>query len=187
MTRSFPLDVSRPAVARNAPPFPPSSSPKTRPRSSRAISRVSASLTASTTVRSATPVPVEALQVAAQPRRCVLVHLSEIERRIRSRLLLRFVPRHPELFFDLILDAIERGAVHDSARDQVPLHAAQRVAVDPELMHLARLVSGWIVGRRMEAEPVRDRLDKRRPLAVASTGNRLTHRPLHGEKVVACP
>src|SRR5207253_11100546 len=57
--------------------------------------------------------------------------------------------------------------------------------VHPPPLALSRPYPGSIVARRIETEPARDRLDKRRPLAVASTGNRLTHRRVHGEEVVA--
>src|SRR5581483_831347 len=172
----------RPSVARNTPPVLPTSSPMISMRSSRSISTASAWLTASTTVASGIAVPVQTRELAREPVARGRVHLAEVEIDLGRRLLDRLVPRDAQLLAHVGLDLLERRVVDDLRALQVALHAQKRIAVDPLLVHLARLVARWIVCGRVQPEPVRHRLDERRPLARARSRHRVTRRRVHREQ-----
>src|SRR5216684_2582872 len=185
MTRFAPCLAKRPSVARNTPPLRPTSSPNTTTRLSRAISSVRAWFTASTTVSSAMAILGEAFELPLQARGSAGVDLAEIEVRVGRAFLLRLVPRDTELLFDLFLDPLQGRLVHHPARGEMQLHPAQRVAVHPQVVQLARLVATRVVGGRVKPEAVRDRFDQCRALTFAGAARRLTHRGVHGEQVVA--
>src|SRR5712691_2660840 len=185
MTRSAPNSPYRPSVARNTPPLRPTSSPKTTTRESRAISRFNAWFTASTTVSSATVMLLKSFELSLQPSRWCGVGLAEVERRVGSRLVLRFVPGDAELVLHLFFDAIQRGLVGDSARLEMQLHSPQRVPIDPQVVKLTRLVACRIVRGRVEPKAVGHCLDKRRSFSFACAARRLAHRGVYGEEVVA--
>jgi len=65
------------------------------------------------------------------------------------------------------------------------LHATQRVAVDPCVVHLARFVACRIVRRGVQAQAIRDRLDERRALAITGPADGVADRRVDGEEVVA--
>src|SRR5919201_5943145 len=97
--RSLPKRSRKPAVARNTPPARPTSSPITRTRSSRSSSVWSASLTASTRVRSATVQdPPEFGQVVLEGGRRLYQCVLEEERGIGRRLGLGLRDPLPHLF-----------------------------------------------------------------------------------------
>src|SRR5439155_1911857 len=185
MTRAFPYFSKRPSVARNTPPMMPTSSPNTSTRSSRCISSARAWLTASTTVRSAIELPVEAPELKRQARRWFSVDLREVKARVGSRLLLRLVPRHAQLFLYFLLDAVEGRPVDNAARHEMQLHPTQRVAVDPCVVHLARFVARRIVRGGVQAQAIRECLDERRALAVTGPADGVANRRIDGEEVVA--
>src|ERR1700694_4493410 len=167
MTRSAPCLAKRPSVARKTPPLRPTSSPNTSTRLSRAISSVSAWFTASTTVSSATAILRETLELPLQARGSVGVDLAEIEIRVGRGLFLRLIPRRTKLVLNLFFDPLQRRLVHHSTSGEMQLHPPQRVAVDPQVVKLTRLVARRIVGCRVKSQPVRDRLDERRALTFA--------------------
>src|SRR6187431_1016273 len=84
--RSAPNRSCNPAVARNTPPSLPTSSPMTMTESSRSISTWRASLTASTSRRSATEDPPQLVPFREERRRWIGVRVLEHERRVRGRL-----------------------------------------------------------------------------------------------------
>src|SRR6202521_3586785 len=185
ITRPAPCLANRPSVARNTPPLRPTSSPNTTTRWSRAISSVRAWFTASTTVISAKAVLGETLELSFQPWGSICMNLAEIEIRVGRRLPLRLLPRHSKLVLHLVLHAIQRSLVHNSTRLEMQLHASQGVAVDPQVMKLARLVTGRVIGCGVKSQPVGDCLDECRPLTFAGAPRRLAHRCVHRKQVVA--
>src|ERR1700719_2963270 len=185
ITRLAPKRSYRPSVARNAPPVRPTSSPKISTRSSRAISSASAWFTASTMVSSAIAVLTQARQLAPQPLGRLSVHVLEVFARVRCGLPLRLVPGDAQLFAHVLLDLLQPGGVDSTFRFEIPLHAQQRVTVHPLVVDLARLVARGVVGGRMQAEPVSDGLNERRPVARARAVDRFLDDLVDGEHVVA--
>src|SRR5579859_1822990 len=185
ITRFGPKRPCSPSVARNTPPVRPTSSPKTSIRSSRAISSVSAWFTASTMVSSAIVMPAHAGELTLQPVGRLRVNMREVLKRVGRGLLLRLIPRDAQLLAHTLLDLLQPGRIDHAFRLQVSLHAQQRVAVHPQVVHLARLVARRVVGGRVQAEPVRDRFDQRRAFTRAGALGRVPHDLVHGEEVVA--
>src|SRR5579859_1590360 len=185
MTRLSPYLSYRPSVARNTPPVLPTSSPKTSMRSSRAISSASAWFTASTMVSSGIAVLLHARELTLQAFGRTRVHRAEEAHGIRRGLLLRLLPRHAELLAHVLLDALEARVVDDAFRLEVALNAQQRVAVDPQVVHLLRLVASRVVGGGVQPEPVGDGLDESRTFAGPRALDRVADDRIHREQVVA--
>src|SRR5207245_1435291 len=106
-----------------------------------------------TTVSSAIELPVEAPELKRQARRWFSVDLREVKAGVGSRLLLRLVPRHAQLFLYFLLDAVERRPVDNAARHEMQLHATQRVVVEiaqPLFWH-RRMTGAFITPARLAA------------------------------------
>src|SRR5262245_50035701 len=155
--RSAPKRSCSPAVARKTPPRRPTSSPITRTESSRSISTWSASLTASTSRRSAIPEdPPQLCEVVRLGRRRVAVRVLEDERRVRGRLGLGLGDPLPHELERLLPDLLGALVAQDSRADEVPLEPADAL-VRPRLLDpLGVDVDRGVVGGRVRGGAVAD-------------------------------
>src|SRR5689334_1449139 len=127
-TQRFSPKRSRsPAVARKTPPARPTSSPITSTRSSRASSVCSASFTASTSVSSGTFELL--LDQPRDLRRRVGIRVLEDEPRIRRRLGLGLRDPRPHRLLGLGANARDEPVVEHPGLPQVPLEAADALAL----------------------------------------------------------
>src|SRR5436190_7125721 len=184
-TRAEPKRCCRPAVARNTPPFAPTSSPSTTTLSSASSSCASACVTASTSVIS--------LMARASHRVALLM---QRRRQLREQMLehrLGWARRYGEELGDGLLDArVARFACRGLLRlapeplaQQVRLETRERVEALRALDVLARAITCRVVGRRVVVQPIRQRFDDVRAAAVASFCERPLHDRMHCDDVVA--
>src|SRR6185312_10508283 len=143
MQRSEPNRSRSPAVARKTPPARPTSSPITSTESSRASSVCRQSLTASTSVSSATEPSIP------QGRRRVRVRVREDELRIGRRLGLRRRDSLAHRLQRLRLDALGRLVVEQAEPPEIPVEAPETLAL-PFLLHALGVdVGARVVGGRV--------------------------------------
>src|SRR5690606_17319086 len=207
ITRSGPKRSSRPAVARKTPPFTPTSSPSTTTRSSASISCASASVTASTSVISAmaatsrrelavrsAPGRLPALILAAGGERFALrlergrqALEKVIEHRLRGTGRGREVVGHGMLDRgdELRAQRLFPHVVPRARRPEVRVEAPQRVARPPALDLVLGAIPARVVGGRVIAHPIGQRLDHVRAAAVARLLERARHRGMDRDHVVA--
>src|SRR5439155_11575913 len=138
-TRASPNLPCRPSVARNTPPFLPTSSPSTQTRSSRSISSSSASRMPSIRVLTATsrPRPEHVLEQVIRPRR--RGGFSGLDRLINLR-------------GTVLLELLVVGLGDDRLLEEVGAEALDRVAAQERLELFLRAVAPLVVVRRMRGE-----------------------------------
>src|SRR5919198_1457852 len=171
-TRSAPKRCCRPAVARNTPPFTPTSSPNTTTSGSSASARARARLTESTSVVSGIGPVLDLLALAGVSLRQLCIQIVEHRLRraragrqvalgggIDARLafgpepfLVGFAPSHP---------ADEKGA-----------QPCDRLLLPVGLDLFGRPVTRGIVGRGVVAQAIGEGFDEPRTFAGASRGER---------------
>src|SRR5690606_6293341 len=212
ITRSGPKRSSRPAVARNTPPFTPTSSPRTTTRSSAAISYARARVTASTRVISATAraprrevavrAPVARARLlfffaagACARRECFALRLERrgqtLEKVIEHRL--RRTDGGGEVVGDRLVDGgadlcAQRRILRVAQRafgGEKRCQALQRVERTPARELVFGAVAARVVGGRMVPDAIGQRLDHVRAFAGACLLERARHRGVHGDQVVA--
>src|SRR5690349_14930121 len=184
-TRAEPKRCCRPAVARNTPPFAPTSSPSSTTLSSAASSCASAWVTASTSV----------ISLMARASHCVAL-LVQRRGQLREQMLehrLRWAWRYGEELGNGLLDArVARLACHGFLRlapelfaHQVRLQACQRIEALRALDILVGAITRRVVGRRVVVQPIRQSFDDMRAAAVARFREHPLHDRMHGDDVVA--
>src|ERR687886_900241 len=183
--RSGPKRSRNPAVARKTPPARPTSSPMTSTDSSRSSSTWKASLIASTIESSGTENPPQLLEVGAERGGRVDVGVREEELRVGRRL--RLGLRDPAAHELLRLGAhrLRLLGVEDAQPLEVPLVAADALALALLLNPLEIDVGARVVRGRVRRRAVGDRLDERGPLARARPRHRFARRLVHGQNVRA--
>src|SRR3989442_1814616 len=170
-TRSAPKRACSPAVARKTPPFTPTSSPRTMTAGSCASSCASARLTASTRLTSATWFSASRRKAS----RCIALLLErgrqcrvkEIEHRVRTGCRYRkvIVDRPAHLLGAFALQRFFLALVPGAAPREIVAQPRNRLEL-PLLAHRFGIaIARRIVGRRVIAQPVGQRLDERRPAA----------------------
>src|SRR5262245_43406862 len=185
-TRSGPKRFCRPTVARNTPPFMPTSSPNTTPSGSSCSARASARLTASTRVISGIrPAPRKLAALGGVDLGQLGIEM--LEHRLRGARGRGQVARNGgidallavarELFLLRLAPGLLGDEIGPEAGDGLLL---------PVRLHLfRRAIARGVVSRRMIAKPVGDGLDEARPLTVAGRGYGLLGGLPHGEDIVA--
>src|SRR4249920_1043813 len=182
-TRSRPNSACRPSVTRKTPPSAPTSSPNTSVRGSAASASRSAAFSAATIVSSA--IAEELLTLTEQGRRRVgervvehlargrLAERGELGAHVRDPGLRLVVARADER----VIDRAGVQKVRSVAVDRVPLAPGRDLGLVP--------VAGRVVGGRVRADAVRDRLDQRGALARSGTFDRVPRDGVHRQDVVA--
>src|SRR5215831_13362948 len=179
-TRSDPKRSWRPAVARKTPPSTPTSSPSTITPGSSSIARPSARLMASTKVASAIVLSREFTALRGIGPGQVGIEVIEHG----------FGParRCCQIAFDRRLDALMAlgskllliRLAPDLLANKIGPEARDRLLLPMSLDFFSRTIARCIIGGRMIAEPVGDRLDEAGAFAAAGGGNGLfsgsTHR-----------
>src|SRR5215207_2812733 len=176
-TRSRPNSACRPSVTRKTPPSAPTSSPNTSVRGSAASASRSAEFSAATIVCSA--IAEELLTLAEQRRR-------RVGERVVEHLGHRWLAERGELGADLghpglrlLVAPADEGVVDRTGVQQVRSEAVDRVAFAPcrDLGLVA--VAGCVVGGRVRADAVGDRLDQGGALARSRAFDRLPRDGVH--------
>src|SRR5439155_15765703 len=183
-TRSAPKRFCSPAVARKTPPLTPTSSPSTTTSGSSCIARASARLMASTNVASGIVVSrefaalrgidlgqicIEVIEHGLRPARCCCQiasggRLDALMAFGRELLLIPFAP--------------------DFLGDEIGPQPRDRLLFPTRLDFLGRTVACRVVGGRMVAEPVGNRLDEAGAVGVTGGGNGLFSRGAHRHNVI---
>src|SRR5918994_4463583 len=182
-TRSRPNSACRPSVTRKTPPSAPTSSPNTSVRGSAASASRSAAFSAATMVSSAI---AEVLLALTEERRRrvgerVVEHLAP--GRLAERGELGAHVRHPGL--RLVVARADERVVDRAGAQRVRSVAVDRVALAPGGDLLLVPVAGGVVGGRVRADAVRDRLDQRGALARSGAFDRVPRDGVHRQDVVA--
>src|SRR5512147_34282 len=171
MTRSAPKRACKPTVARNTPPFTPTSSPRTTTSGSRAISPATARLTASTRLTSAMSIVAAARKasrfVALRFEHRRQGRVEAVEHGVGTR------RRNREIIVDRAIDPIAAFALERFFLVLVPgADAGEVIAQADDGLERPLLaddvgvaIAGGVVGRRVVAQPVGQRLDQRGPAA----------------------
>src|SRR5215831_12666481 len=185
ITRSAPTRCCSPTVARNTPPFTPTSSPSTITFGSSRIARASARLTASTNVDSGMGPTLQLVTLGS-------VELGKfgievIEHRLWRPWLHRQVPFHRGVNALLTLPCqlfLLRLAPRSLAHE-VGAQSRDRLLLPTPLDLFGRAIASRVICGGVIAEPVGDRLNKARALSAASSCNSLLGGGAHGDDVVA--
>src|SRR5512134_2147265 len=188
ITRSAPNRAINPSVARKTPPSLPTSSPRTITLGSRAISSRSASRIAWSRVTCAIPSPPagqEGVALLRQVPRRLRVHVLEEAFPGHGRGLLLGLHRLPHRLPGRLRLLRLRAVGQKAPAFQERAEAEDRILPPPGRHLLLRPVHLRIVGGRVGAHPVRDRLDQGRSPAGTRPGKRLADHLVHGEHVVA--
>src|SRR6266566_5679410 len=185
ITRSGPKRCCRPTVARNTPPFTPTSSPSTITFGSSCIARASARLTASTSVDSVMGDPLQLVALGSVD--LGKFGIEVIEHRLWCSRPYRQVPFHCRV--DALLALTDelfllRLAPYPLA-DEIRAQPRDRFLLPMPLNLFGRPIAPRVIRGRMVAEPVGDRLDEARALPAASSRNRLLGGGTYGDDVVA--
>src|SRR5258707_9215943 len=184
-TRSGPKRCCSPTVARKTPPLTPTSSPNTTTLGSSSIARASAMLTASISVISGISLAFEFAALRSIGLRQLGIEM--IKHRLgRSRL-------RSQVALDRCVDTtlafggklfLFRFAPHVSASEKGP-QPRDRLTLPARLACRGRRVARGVVGVRMTADPVGDRIDEAGAAAFSSRFDRLVGCRVHGHDVVA--
>src|SRR5512132_50453 len=182
-TRSRPNSAWRPSVTRKTPPSEPTSSPNTSVRGSAARASRSAAFSAATIVSSAIAEELPAL--VEHGRRWIGERVVEhlVRGRFAERGELGAHVRHPGL--RLLVARPDERVVDRAGVKQVRSVAVDRVALTPGGDLLLVAVAGGVVGGRVRADAVRDRLDERGALARSGAIDRVPRDGVHRQDVVA--
>src|SRR5712692_217437 len=185
ITRSGPKRCCSPTVARKTPPLTPTSSPSTTTSGSSSMARASARLTASTKVTSGIGRSLQLAPLAGIDARELRVEIIEHGlRRARGRRQIA-LDRRLDLLLALARERLLPRLVPAVLTDEIGAQPRDRLLL-PALLHiLGRAVARGIVGGRMVAEAVGERLDEVRALAGARVRERRVHCGAHGDHVVA--
>src|SRR5712691_5518333 len=182
--RSGPNLSRNPAVARKTPPARPTSSPMTSTESSRASSTWRQSFTASTMLSSAKD-PLQLLEIGLKRRRRIDERVLEEQCRIGGRLRLGRLDALAHQLDCPRLDLLCFRVVEQARSPKVPLVAPDTLVLLLLLDTLEVDVRLMVVGSRVRRNAVRDRLDERRPAAVARAGDGIACRLVHRQDVGA--
>src|SRR5258708_2256067 len=185
ITRSGPKRCCRETVARNTPPFTPTSSPSTITLGSSCIARASARLTASTSVDSGMGAPLQLVALGGVgPGK---FRIKVIEHRLRRTWPHRQVPFRCRL--DLLLTLAHQLFLLRLApcplADEIRTQPRNRLLLPAPLNLLGRAIAPRVIRGGVVAEPVGRRLDEARALPVAGRRNRLRGGSAHRDDVVA--
>src|SRR5215472_10657249 len=189
-TRSAPKRSRSPSVARNTPPSAPTSSPSNRTEASSAIARVSARLTAWTSVISGIGTSL-ARQIERHPallgKILWQIFISEIEHRLgRLRWRRKIGLSGP---FDRQRDFGEQllfvGLAPHAGGDEIVAQARDRLFGPARTDLGAAAIAARIVGGGMVPEAVSQRLDQMRTAARPRLGDRTLDRLANGDDVIA--
>src|SRR6516162_10227138 len=183
-TRSGPKRFCRPTVARKTPPFMPTSSPSTTTLGSSSIARDNARLTASTKVISGILLSREFTALRGIGLRQIGIEVVEhgfAPARCGGQIVL---DRH----FDALIALggkllLVRFAPHFLANKIAP-QARNRLLLPIGLDFVSRTITRRIIGGRVIAEPVGDRLDEAGAFAIAGCGHGLFSRHAHRQHIV---
>src|SRR5260370_23946438 len=185
ITRSGPKRCCRETVARNTPPFTPTSSPSTITLGSSCIARASARLTASTSVDSGTGASLQF--VALGSIGLGKFRIEVIEHRLRRTWPDRQVPFRCRL--DLLLTLAHElfllRLVPRPLADEIRTQPRNRLLLPAPLNLLGRAIAPRVIRSGVVAEPVCHCLDEARTLPVAGRRNRLRGGGAHRDDVVA--
>src|SRR6266508_1653025 len=192
-TRSSPNSAWSPSVTRNTPPFLPTSSPKIRVRGSSASDRLRASFSAFTMVTSATAAP--AIELLRREPPGVLPLALQVGREVRVDPFEQLAngpggrPDHARPHprgegLRLALDVVEERVVGAARGPQPAAVPLERIQTPPPLDLLGRAVLRRVIGRRVGADAVGDRLDQRGDAVVAGPGGGLLRGRVHRQHVV---
>src|SRR5215472_3015585 len=189
-TRSGPKRSRSPSVARNTPPSAPTSSPTTRTELSSAIARASARLMARTSVISG----IAASLPRQIERRLTLLgkvlrqrFIGEVEHRVgtlrrgREVSLGRPIDRQRDLGQQLLLVRLAPHAGGDEKVAQPDNRLFRPAGAD----FGAVAIAARIVGCRVVAQAISERLDQMRPAPCPRFGKSALHRLAHGDDIIA--
>src|SRR6267143_2461609 len=185
ITRSGPKRCCRPTVARNTPPFTPTSSPSTITFGSSCIARASARLTASTSVDSVMGDPLQLVALGSVgPGK---FRIKVIEHRLRRTWRYRQVPfrRRVDLLLTLAHELFLLRLAPCLLADEICTQPRNRLLLPAPPNLFGRAIAPRVIRGGMVAEPVSDRLDEARALPAASSCNRLLGGGTYGDDVVA--
>src|SRR5437588_2239626 len=189
-TRSAPKRSSSPSVARKTPPSAPTSSPTTRTEGSSAMARASARLTAWTSVISGIAASLSRLVERRLALLCEVLRqclVGEIENRFEA------LPRSGEIGLGSAFDRhgdvgqqplLIRLCPH-AGGDEMVAQPGDRLFRPARADLGAAAVAAGVVGGRVVAEPVGQRLDQMRAAAGARFGEGAGHRLANRDDVVA--
>src|SRR3954468_20852867 len=184
--RSLPKRSRRPAVARKTPPARPTSSPMTSTSSSRSSSTWNASLIASTMDSSAIAQdPPQLRQIGSERGRRIDERMLEELRRVGRRLRLGGSDSLAQQLSRPDLDLVRRRIVQHAEPAQVAVVPTDALALLLLLDALEIDVRLRVVGGRVRANPIRHRLDERRPSAGACALDGLARRLVDSEDIGA--
>src|SRR5215470_4175013 len=185
MTRSGPKRRCRETVARNTPPFTPTSSPSTITFGSSCIARASARLTASTSVDSGMGAPFQRVALGSiGPGK---FRIEVIEHRLRCARPYRQVAfrRRLDLLLTLAHELFLLRLAPCPLADEVRTQPHNRLLLPAPLNLFGRAIASRVIRGGVVAEPVGHRLDEARALSVAGCRNRLRGGGAHRDDVVA--
>src|SRR5262245_46760729 len=185
ITRSGPNRCCSPTVARNTPPFTPTSSPSTTTFASSAMARASAKLTASTSVTSAMGGSLDLIALAHIDLRKLGIEMIEhgfgpartccqvvLDGRIDARLAIG-----GKLFFFGFGPQLLGHEIGPQARD--------RLLLPVRLDLFRRSIARGIICGRVIAQPIGHSLDQHRPIAASGLRDRVLGCGPHGNNIVA--
>src|SRR5258708_23755347 len=185
ITRSGPKRCCRETVARNTPPFTPTSSPSTITLGSSCIARASARLTASTSVDSGMGAPIQLVALGGVgPGK---FRIKVIEHRLRRTWPDCQVPfrRRVDLLLTLAHELFLLRLAPCPLADEIRTQPCNRLLLPAPLNLLGRAIAPRVIRGGVVAEPVGHRLDEARALPVAGSRNRLRGGGAHRYDVVA--
>src|SRR5258706_2429520 len=184
-TRSGPKRCCSPTVARNTPPFTPTSSPSTITLGSSCIARASARLTASTSVDSGMGAPLQRIALGGVgPGK---FRIKVIEHRLRRTWPYCQVPfrRRIDLLLTLARELFLLRLAPCPLADEICTQPRNRLLLPVPLNLFGRAIAPRVIRRGVVAEPVCHCLDEARALPVAGRRNRLRSGVTHRDDVVA--
>src|SRR5229473_6247497 len=185
ITRSGPKRCCRETVARNTPPFTPTSSPSTITFGSSSIARASARLTASTSVDSGMGAPLQRVALGSVgPGK---FRIEVIEHRLRRTRPYRQVPfrRRVDLLLTFAHQLFLLRLAPCPLADEIRTQPRNRLLLPAPLNLFGRAIAPRVIRGGVVAEPVGHRLDEARALPVAGSRNRLRGGGAHRDDVVA--
>src|SRR6266516_1994891 len=185
ITRSAPNRCCSPTVARKTPPLTPTSSPSTTTLASSCMARANATLIASTSVSSGIRASAELRSLARVGSRQLGVEMIEHRLRRARRERQIALDRRLDLLLALGRELFLLRLAPRFLADKIGAQPRDRLLLPARLNLLGGPVARRVIGGRMVAQPIGQRLDQPRPAARASLRDRLLRRRAHGNDVVA--
>src|SRR5215467_23018 len=185
ITRSAPKRCCSPTVARKTPPLTPTSSPSTTTLASSSIARANARLMASTSVSSGIRASAELPSLARVGSRQLGVEMIEHRLRRARRGCQIALDRRLDLFLALGRELFLLRLAPRFLADEIGAQPHDRLLLPARLNLLGWTVARRVIGGRMVAQPIGQRLDQPRPATRASLRDRLLRCGAHGDDVVA--